>query len=59
MNLLKSTGFALNPCIYAAFITKMLGTIFASSQIFSFLFILSRATLVKTLVKEGYLPIKF
>ena len=59
MNLLKSTGFALNPCIYTPFITQMLGAIFVSSQIFSFLFMLSWATLVKTLVKEGYLPMKF
>ena len=42
MNLLKSAGFALNPCIYAYFITKMLGAIFVSYQIFSFLFMLLR-----------------
>ena len=59
MNLLKSAGFALNPCIYAPFIVQILGAIFVSSQIFSFLFMLSRRALVKTLVKEGYLPMKF
>ena len=38
MNLLKSTGFALNPCIYAHFVTQMLGAIsclFKSSRFFS------------------------
>ena len=35
MNLLESAGFALNPCIYAPFITKMSGAIFASFQVFA------------------------
>ena len=56
---LKVPDFFLNPCICAPFIHWMLGAIFVSSQIFSFLFMLSRATLVKTLVKEGYLPMKY